>query len=421
MSMEAAALAQAGGTRVALSHGLSKATAARLIVALKNRPDLAANQGSWSEHQKSAWRRLSAHERLPHSIDVQSTAELAEYADSIDAMNIWLWENDLWLKFDQNFSVTEQQERPLQKRELQVSDGRRLCVFDEQALGTKVNSKHHWQTLEKRSRSAAGLPKSEIYRQMEQALRRWVQGLGEVAPVPLPSGAAAPAAALRKAARLGDLSVLRELLGDSPGSINEACSRDGFTALHSACRHGRLACVEALLNAGAQPTLLTKRGDSALHLAVWGANGTAREAGTNKANLSCARLLVQAAPELLHVRCADGETALDWSTRKGKPCKWAQQGPEGASSQPEQPQTGLTSRSTSRKRPMESQPEPSIEGDAEKYAECVMCLGDFETLQVLAPCGHQCVCKGCAQKVQKKTCPVCRAKVMCVVAKVYKV
>ena len=59
--------------------------------------------------------------------------------------------------------------------------------------------------------------------------------------------------------------------------------------------------------------------------------------------------------------------------------------------------------------------------DLTSVFECAICLDDFEMLQGLAPCGHQCVCEGCARKVQKKPCPVCREKVMCVVAKVYKV
>ena len=39
---------------------------------------------------------------------------------------------------------------------------------------------------------------------------------------------------------------------------------------------------------------------------------------------------------------------------------------------------------------------------------CVVCLADERT-HILIPCGHMCLCEGCATGLQWSTCPMCRA------------
>ena len=47
---------------------------------------------------------------------------------------------------------------------------------------------------------------------------------------------------------------------------------------------------------------------------------------------------------------------------------------------------------------------------------CVVCC-HAEATHILAPCGHRAVCAGCARLIEE--CPLCRARVLCVVGKVY--
>jgi hypothetical protein len=51
----------------------------------------------------------------------------------------------------------------------------------------------------------------------------------------------------------------------------------------------------------------------------------------------------------------------------------------------------------------------SIGSSAEGMAECVVCL-DEEQNHIVVPCGHFCLCEGCASKVGAAggECPVCR-------------
>ena len=42
--------------------------------------------------------------------------------------------------------------------------------------------------------------------------------------------------------------------------------------------------------------------------------------------------------------------------------------------------------------------------------ECVVCMNAEKTV-VLVPCGHLCICEGCAQKIAG-ACPICRAEVV---------
>lgn len=49
---------------------------------------------------------------------------------------------------------------------------------------------------------------------------------------------------------------------------------------------------------------------------------------------------------------------------------------------------------------------------------CIVCLAAPRS-HILAPCGHKCVCSGCAPHFDSKPCPVCREMVMCIIGKVY--
>ena len=64
--------------------------------------------------------------------------------------------------------------------------------------------------------------------------------------------------------------------------------------------------------------------------------------------------------------------------------------------------------------------EPSDKNDSEH--KCLFCL--TEKAQVIfAPCGHKCCCKACYQtnKNNMKNCPCCRANILCVIEKIFKV
>ena len=47
----------------------------------------------------------------------------------------------------------------------------------------------------------------------------------------------------------------------------------------------------------------------------------------------------------------------------------------------------------------------------EEAGECVVCM-DGENTHLFSPCGHKCVCKGCALLIMRTTaeCPTCRAE-----------
>ena len=95
--------------------------------------------------------------------------------------------------------------------------------------------------------------------------------------------------------------------------------RGRFTALHKACRYGKPDEVRDLIAAGADLRKRTKRGDTPLHLAVFGVCGTATPEG-----YECARLLVAADRQLMDERDAEkGRTALEWCIHKTRPVEWA--------------------------------------------------------------------------------------------------
>lgn len=50
-------------------------------------------------------------------------------------------------------------------------------------------------------------------------------------------------------------------------------------------------------------------------------------------------------------------------------------------------------------------------------SSCCVCLDDDVPLLTLAPCGHQCVCRGCRAEIGR--CPICRGVIVSTVANVY--
>ena len=59
----------------------------------------------------------------------------------------------------------------------------------------------------------------------------------------------------------------------------------------------------------------------------------------------------------------------------------------------------------------ESRPEGSPVR-ARKRGECAVCMDSANT-HVLVPCGHKCVCAGCAELIKTQgSCPMCRAQVV---------
>jgi hypothetical protein len=48
-----------------------------------------------------------------------------------------------------------------------------------------------------------------------------------------------------------------------------------------------------------------------------------------------------------------------------------------------------------------------------EITECVVCMAD-ESSQIMAPCGHRCMCKSCCDHLLKinKKCPICRREII---------
>ena len=57
-----------------------------------------------------------------------------------------------------------------------------------------------------------------------------------------------------------------------------------------------------------------------------------------------------------------------------------------------------------------------LEGDIDAEQECVVCLSSMKNV-CCVPCGHVCMCQGCAEEVQAASgsCPVCRGDIQCVI------
>jgi hypothetical protein len=58
-----------------------------------------------------------------------------------------------------------------------------------------------------------------------------------------------------------------------------------------------------------------------------------------------------------------------------------------------------------------------LQGKRAPATECAVCLEGVD-LVILAPCGHRCVCGGCAARCGGK-CPLCRRKIDAQVAQVF--
>lgn len=141
---------------------------------------------------------------------------------------------------------------------------------------------------------------------------------------------------LRDAAASGDAWTLRWLMICSPRTVLEA-DHLGFTPLHKACQHAKPRCVELLCchMSKEERAAVTKRGDTALHLAIYGwIKGTQghTKPSDRRDFHECAKLVLgwsgsmyhyddnpTKLMDLLHVPRADGVSALDWARRKGQP------------------------------------------------------------------------------------------------------
>ncbi len=77
-------------------------------------------------------------------------------------------------------------------------------------------------------------------------------------------GQAAPDAV----AKAGRAALARALVDAHGARVNVQAARVGFTALHLAAYEGHAAVVRALMERGADPTLVNKFGDTALRLAA---------------------------------------------------------------------------------------------------------------------------------------------------------
>lgn len=52
------------------------------------------------------------------------------------------------------------------------------------------------------------------------------------------------------------------------------------------------------------------------------------------------------------------------------------------------------------------------DNDRERELECCICM-EWPSDRVIQPCGHNCVCQGCADMLQNTTklCPICRVTI----------
>ena len=73
------------------------------------------------------------------------------------------------------------------------------------------------------------------------------------------------------------------------------------------------------------------------------------------------------------------------------------------------------------------QPTAAAAAAAEMF-ECVVCMEAFETLSILCPCGHRCVCSSCSGayspdscKKKQPRCPLCDTEVLLVLSQVFDV
>lgn len=382
------------------ARDLSAETTARLEDALKRRPDLVAAYPSWSKRQFSAWRHLSGHARLPHSVDMQQTPALAALADTIDTMNIWLWEHDLSLLLDQNLG----NDRPLQTRVLQLSDGRRLCELDERALGAKVYSKQIWQVQDKRSRSCSGSPKSEVYRQMEQALCDWVRLLAA-------SEAAVPESVLQVNGKPRSKELLPLDCSAARPCCEPSCRMCNTAKLKEGPNHGRQRVVHNLhripLVAGKTPAQAVMVEYS--HPNFGDALGLYRRRDLSY-DLEHKFLRLDSHendPESASSASTASQFHHGGNADQRKRCRPV--GEQAVAASSDEPQVQLPGSDAS------SPGAVAVPSGA--ATECGMCLEAMEERWALIPCGHTQYCMRCIDRLEnehvrlKRMCPECRCAI----------
>lgn len=108
------------------------------------------------------------------------------------------------------------------------------------------------------------------------------------------------------------MQIVNEILSKRPDIIHH---RDniGNTALHTAAQRGHVHVVEGLLKADKLLVVVTNdRGDTALHVAVYGPFHPPGEQGTQRA-LSVVKCLIAAKPDLVNYKNKDGRTPLHFA------------------------------------------------------------------------------------------------------------
>ena len=111
-----------------------------------------------------------------------------------------------------------------------------------------------------------------------------------------------------RAAQRGNIKKLKEEINRRPEMVNLVGSR-GFTPLHWAALRGRTEAVHVLLSAGADITVLNKRGSTSLLLAAW----------KGHYDICLSLIAAMGTHQLEHINSANdgGQTALNWSIRGG--------------------------------------------------------------------------------------------------------
>ena len=111
---------------------------------------------------------------------------------------------------------------------------------------------------------------------------------------------------LQYACKYGHVDIAKYLLEQDLVNVNHAKEREGWTALHAACRNNQLPIVELLVEIGdADVDKVTYEGWTALHLAC------------RKGNLAVAKYLLQNGHAKVDIYANGGMTALHFATANG--------------------------------------------------------------------------------------------------------
>ncbi|CAJ1375336.1 unnamed protein product [Effrenium voratum] len=108
-------------------------------------------------------------------------------------------------------------------------------------------------------------------------------------------------------AKVGRDTVKRQILEHlmAASAHLEAPNLRGFAPMHLACSTGSIRCVQLLMEAGMELCVATSRGETGLHLACASGQG------------EVAQLFIQAAPQILDMQDADGNTPLHAAALEG--------------------------------------------------------------------------------------------------------